>query len=194
MKIKNETQRCEKLQFSGHSILDLEFGIWYLALLIFFNPFFSFSLFAQITQPLQYERPHKGSDHEYIVVPMHENGLCLVQETEKFEDNKRKWTITIVDTTLRETWTTDIEIDHNKNILGHDYRDGNVYLIFEDPQGNGREVNITELLIAEKTVKQHKFKPEVNMYFTHFSVLKNKAVFGAYITKEPALLMYDMTN
>jgi len=32
------------------------------------------------------------------------------------------------------------------------------------------------------------FKPELNIHFTHFTVLGTKAIFGGYINKEPALL------
>ncbi len=151
-------------------------------------------LSAQITQPALYERAHKSSDHEFIIIPMREKGLALVRDTEKFEGNKKTWEITIADTTLHEVWAPKIDIDQRMNILGHDYRDGNLYLIFEEPETSSRQIILVEVLLAEKTIKQHKFKPEVSLQLTHFSVLENKAVFGGYITKEPALIMYDLMN
>jgi hypothetical protein len=151
-------------------------------------------LTAQVSQTAIYEHPHKSSDHEFIVISMGEQGIALIRDTDKFEGNKKSWEVIIVDSTLNESWATKIEIDQRLNILGHDYRDGNIYLIFEEPENIGRRITITEVLCSEKVVKHHEFKPELNIRYTHFSVLKNKAVFAGYFNKEPNLLMYDLTN
>jgi hypothetical protein len=154
----------------------------------------SFDSSAQITQPTIYERSHKESDHSFLVISMGDRGLALIRDTEKFEGNKKNWEAIFLDSALNEAWETKFEIDQRMNILGHDYRDGNVYLIFEESENTGRQINLTEIIPFEKIVKQHQFKPDINVRYTHFSVLKNKAVFGGYMMKEPTLLMYDLTN
>ena len=164
-----------------------------------FSSLASFNLSAQATQPilsqpLLYERSHKDSDRSFLVISMGDKGLALIRNTEKFESNKRSWEAVFLDSTLTESWTTKFEVDQRMNIFGHDYRDGNVYLIFEEPENVGRQVNLIELILSEKLVKEHKFKPDVTVRYTHFSVLKNKAVFGGYIVREPTILMYDLTN
>jgi hypothetical protein len=154
----------------------------------------SFNLSAQITQPALYEREHKDSEHTFLVISMGDNGIALVRDTEKFEGNKKNWEIIFLDSALNESWTCKIDIDQRMNILGHDYRNGNIYLIFEEPENSGRQINLTEIRLSEREVKQHKFKPDVTIHYTHFSILKNKAVFGGYLMKEPTLLMYDLSN
>ena len=198
MTIQNSKFKIQNFEFRRPGIWNLEFGIWNFPppsnLLVLLILFLTFNLSAQITQPAQYERAHKSSDHEFIVISMGDKGLALVRDTEKFEGGKKSWEAIFVDTTLNESWATKFEIDQRMNILGHDYRDGNVYLIFQEPENAGRQINLTEILFSEKAIKQHQFKPEVSIRFTHFSILKNKAVFGGYVTKEPTLLMYDLTN
>ncbi len=155
----------------------------------------SFNLRAQIiSQPALYERSRKGSDHSFLVISMKDKGIALIRDMEKYEDTKKIWEIIFVDSTLNESWTTKFEIDQRMNILGYDYRDGNIYLIFEEPENSGRQINLTEIIPPEKIIKQHQFKPNVTMRYTHFSVLNNKAVFGGYLTKEPTILMYDLSN
>jgi hypothetical protein len=154
----------------------------------------SFRTEAQISQPAQYEREHKGSDHEFIVISMNETGIALVRDTEKFEDGKKSWEVIILDTLLNETWSTKIDIEQRMNILGHDFRDGNAYLIFKNAESAGHPLQLVELNLREKRVRQHAFKPEVSIQFTHFSILKNKAIFGGYILKEPTLLLYDLDS
>jgi hypothetical protein len=163
--------------------------------LIFFSLFtLTFNLNAQISQPLRYEREHKNSDHEFIVISMNEKGIALVRDTEKYESSRKTWEVIFLDTTLQETWYTKIDVEQRMNILGHDYRNGNIYLIFQEPETAGRSIGLFEFHTDDKSVKQHLFKPEVNIHFTHFSVLKTKAIFGGYINKEPALLMYDLQD
>lgn len=147
-----------------------------------------------LTQPIVYERSHKDSDRSFLVISLGDKGLALIRDTEKFEGNKKSWEAIFLDSALQESWTTKFEVDQRMNILGHDYHDGNVYLIFEEPENVGRQVNLIELILSERTVRQHKFKPDVAIRYTHFSVLKNKAVFGGYMMKEPTILMYDLTT
>src|SRR5580765_3378807 len=63
-------------------------------------------LAAQVSQTAIYEHPHKSSDHEFIVIPMGEQGIALIRDTDKYEGNKKSWEVIIVDSTLNESWTT----------------------------------------------------------------------------------------
>src|SRR5690348_5616012 len=107
---------------------------------LIFGFFFSPSVLSQITQPARYELPHKGSDHEFIIISMGANGLALVRDTEKFDDSKRKWEVIFLDTLLQEKRHTKILVDQRMNILGHEYNEGNLYLIFQETQNPSHSV------------------------------------------------------
>jgi len=153
--------------------------------------FLSSNLFAQISQPARYELTHKSGDHEFIIISMGSNGLALVRDTEKYDDGKRKWEVIFLDSALHEIRNTKISVEQRMAILGHEYNDGNVYLIFQEPQHLG-PVSIFEFRQSDSLYRQHLFKPEVNIRFTHFTALKSTAIFGGYINREPALLLYDL--
>jgi hypothetical protein len=188
--------KFQNLRFWKSGIWNLKFGIPCSRYLVF-NVFtivitLSFPrLSAQPTQPARYEREHKSNDHDFLVISMREKGLALIRDTEKFEKYKKKWEVLFLDSTLQESWSTQLEVENRMNILGYEYRDGNIYLLFQEPDANGKEITLIEVQYNDRTVTQHKFKPEVNIRFSHFSILKNKAIFGGYINNEPALLMYD---
>lgn len=148
--------------------------------------------FPQVSQPQRYEHEHKSSDHEFIVISMGERGLALVKNLEKFEHSKRVWKIIFLDSTLTESWTTTIEIDQHLSLLGHDFRDGNIYLIFQEREEG--ILDLAEIHPGNRWIKYHKFKPQVAMRFTHFIIVNDKAIFGGYISKEPALILYDLTT
>ncbi len=149
---------------------------------------------GQITQPIRYEKAHKGSDHEFIIVPMGEKGLTLVRDTEKYEQRKKVWEVIVLDTALHETWDVKMNVDNMYNILGHDYRDGNVCLLFRESNNTKGKLNIVELDLHTHVIREHEFKPEVDISFSHFSIMNNQAIFGGYIAREPAILLYDMKN
>jgi hypothetical protein len=157
-------------------------------LLLVVSPF----TFSQISQPLRFELEHKNSDHEYIVIPMGQQGIALVRDIEKYEKDKKAWEIILLDSALHETLRANTEVEARLNILGHEVRNGNIYLIFGDHESS--RVHLTEVLIVDKLIKTHLFKPEVVMQYTQFTVVKNKAIFGGYVAKEPALLLYDLTT
>ena len=46
-------------------------------------------IWSQIIQPACYERAHKESDHEFIIISLGEHGLALVRDTEKIDDGKK---------------------------------------------------------------------------------------------------------
>ena len=154
----------------------------------------SFASRAQITQPARYEKEHKGSDHEFIIIPMGEKGLTLVRDSEKYEQRKKVWEIIVLDTALHETWDIKLNIDNFYNILGHDYRDGLAYLLFRESNNPKAKLNLIELDLPRHVIREHEFKPEVEITFSHFSVMKGQAIFGGYIAREPAILLYDMAN
>ncbi|MBI1767710.1 MAG: sulfur globule family protein [Bacteroidetes bacterium] len=156
--------------------------------------FLSFNLSAQISQPARYEHAHKNNDHEFIIISMGEQGLALMRDIEKYENGKKDWEVIFLDSALQEIWSTKIAVQQRMNILGHEYRDGNVYLVFQEPESAGRSVGIFELNLRDQLFKEHLFKPELSIHFTQFSVLKTKAIFGGYINKEPALLQYDLNE
>ncbi len=160
--------------------------------ILFVFIFTALNLVGQVSQTAVYELEQKNSDHALIIVSRQENGLALIRDTEKFEGSKKKWEVIFLDSTLKETWNAKLEIEQQMNLLGYDYRNGNIYLIFQEREANGREINLAEILYADRKIEEHKFKPEINLRFTHFSVLKNKAIFGGYLNTEPILLMYDL--
>lgn len=152
------------------------------------------NLNAQISQPARFERQHKTRDHEFIIISLKKNGLALVRDTENFEGRKRNWEVIFLDTALNVVWETTIAVEQRMNILGHEYQDQNVYLIFQESDSFGRSINLTEINPKEKLVKQHEFKPEVNLRLTHFTILNEKSIFGGYISNEPALMLYDLAE
>jgi len=186
-----------KLQVAGYRLLvaSCNWRSCDLKLVIVFIFFFSINLYSQhITQPARFEHEHKDFDHEYMVISMNENGLALVRDTEKYDDRKKKWEVVFLDTALNKIWEVDVPVNSRLSILGNEYRDGNVSLLFHIDDNNVEPLHLFKFNVAEQTWSEHEFKPDVNIQYTQFWVVKDKAILGGYLNKLPALLIFDITN
>ncbi|MBS1490990.1 MAG: hypothetical protein JSS93_10715 [Bacteroidetes bacterium] len=150
-------------------------------------------LLAQAKPVARYERPYSSSDHEFIVQPMGARGLAMIRDEDKFEKGKKKWEVTFVDSTLHQFWQIELYVDIRKNIIGHDFYQGNVYLIYQETEIS-REIILIEINPATQSYKAHSFKPEADIRFVYFTIVKSKAIFGGYIQSEATLFMYDLNN
>lgn len=150
-------------------------------------------LLAQEKQVNRYERPFKMNDHEFILQSMGKDGLALFRDTEKFEKGKKKWEVTFVNTDLTEEWQTTVDVDSRKNIAGHEYYEGNIYLVFIETEFSN-EITLIKINAVARSFMIHTFKPETNIHFAHFTLVKSKAVFGGYIQNEAVLFMYDLNH
>lgn len=146
---------------------------------------------GQIRQTARFERPHKSSDHEYIIQAMGKNGIVLVRDVEKYEKGKKQWDVIVVDSALQTTWETNVYIDNRMTIIGHEYWDGNVYLIFQQTESS-RELFLVELDPRRQLYRTHSFKPEANLRFTQFTVIASRIVFGGYLQNEPTMILFDL--
>lgn len=85
---------------------------------------------AQAKQTARYELEQKGTDSEYIVISMKEEGLFVIRDLEKYKDGKRIWKLLRLDTTLQEVWNEQLETENNAKLVGYEYRNNLSYILF----------------------------------------------------------------
>jgi hypothetical protein len=149
---------------------------------------------AQLSQPRRFEREHKSRDVDYTVVAMGEQGIALIRDKEKYERGEKFWELILVDTTLAEIATKEIPIDNRYRLIGHDYRDGMVYILFrmgETDQGDLKIIKIDPML---QQTTEYNYKPELMIQLTHFNIVANQFMFAGYVSNQPTVLLYNMEN
>lgn len=146
---------------------------------------------AQFTQTLRYEREQSHSDNAWMVISMKEDGIALVRDREKFRDGLRLFEVVTLDSMLRETWTTELELKNRLQLIGYEYANQTIYLLFRE--GETDDGNLVQFSLALKTkeVVRAEIKHEFNFKLTHYSVVGPNTVLGGYVNREPAVLMYD---
>jgi hypothetical protein len=150
------------------------------------------SSWAQVTQPARYEKEQKSSFRDFTVISMGEQGIALIRDKQKYEHGENLWETILLDSGLNETWTKDLAVDNRYHLIGHDYRDQNLYFLFrmgETDQGKLKVIKIDGRL---HQTEEHNYEPELVIRPTHFNIMENQVIFAGYVTNEPTVLLFNL--
>jgi hypothetical protein len=149
-------------------------------------------LYSQATQTARFEREQKNSDSDYIVISLQKEGLALVRDIDKYKEGKQKWEIIRVDTTLQQVWLVEMEIENRLRLVGYDYRDNLIYLLYREGDHEASNLTLFTIHTQSQVAGRYTIKQEITFKVTHFSALANVITLGGYVSNEPAVLLYDL--
>jgi hypothetical protein len=147
---------------------------------------------AQIVQTARYEREQKTNEQDFILISMQEEGIMLVRDKEKFKEGKQVWELIKLDTTLQEVWSIEMDIESRQRIVGYEYKNNLIYLLFRLGEHDASELTLFTVQSSSKEVKKYSIKQELSFRVTHFSPLATSIALGGYVSNEPAILLYDL--
>ncbi|HEU5290352.1 MAG TPA: hypothetical protein VFU05_06915 [Cyclobacteriaceae bacterium] len=149
--------------------------------------------FSQIQQPGRYEKEIKFNDAEFSIISLQTDGLALIREKREFKAGNQTWEIIFLDTALQATDPIEFQVDNKYNIIGFDHAAGVAFLLFTEGD-LGRYLNLVAITIKTREVKQYEIKPELSLHLTHFSKVGENFVFGGFVNRESAVLLYSPTT
>jgi hypothetical protein len=159
------------------------------SLLFFIRP-----AFAQINQLSRFELEQKGSDHSWTVINMKDNGLALVRDKNKFLNSEKLFEIHTLDTALKETGYTEVNVPSRMSLIGYEYTPEYLYILLRSGENEVQSVLLLEYNLGTKDVLHYDIKHDFNLRLTHFTVLERHAILAGYVAREPAVLIYDIPN
>jgi len=156
--------------------------------------FFSWVSSAQSIQTARYELEQKNSDQEFILVSMQAEGIALIRDMEKYKDGKQLWQLIRVDTTLQEVWSLELDIENRLRLVGYEYKDKHIYLLFRSGEHEASDLTLFTIHIGSQEIRRYTIKQELSFKVTHFSALASSIALGGYVSNEPAILLYNLEN
>ena len=151
-------------------------------------------IFAQLTQPARYEKTQKSNDHDFTVISMGEKGIALIRDKNDTEHGKKLWEIILLDSTLTESWTYNLPVETRYNLIGHDYRDQNLYFLYRQGETDMGELRIVRIKTSSRLVDEFPYKPELSIRPTHFNAVGNQIMLGGYVSNQPTILLFNLEN
>jgi hypothetical protein len=149
---------------------------------------------AQITQLARFEREQKMNDQEFILIAMQEEGIMLARDKEQFKDGKQQWELIKLDTTLQEVWTLELDIESRLRLVGYEYKNNLIYLLFRLGEHEASELTLITIQSYSKEVRRYSINQGVSFRVTHFNPLATSVALGGYVSNEPAILLYDLES
>jgi hypothetical protein len=147
---------------------------------------------GQVTQVVRYEKEHKPSHSGWTVISLKENGLAMVRDNEKFREGKRVFEMVVLDSALQEKALVEIEIENRMNLTGYEYSSSRyIDLLFREGEHEQAEMLLIEYDVQTGSHDRYPIKSQFNFKLTHFTVTGRNAIFGGYVSREPAVILYD---
>lgn len=165
-----------------------------LTILIVILTIVGYSANAQFKALQRYEKEVKLSDNNFTIIPLEENGIALVRERNKYNSGNRLREVILLDTSLNESWQTDLEIKSSYDLIGYEYGNELIFLLFREGNVDSREFILASLHITNHEIKQFDIKHEFTLRPTHFTMVGENAIFGGYVANEPAVMLYETTT
>ncbi len=165
--------------------------LWILGAIVFLA---NTIVFGQLQPVTRYEAELKNLDNGYTLVPMNKNGIALIRDNSKFKENRRLWEFTLLDTDFEVQWQTEFRLKPEFNLIGYDSSAHEVYLLFREGNNDSNQFELVQINSKDKTVNSYEIKQQFNFRITHFSIAGQNAILGGYVSREPALLLYEITQ
>jgi hypothetical protein len=154
----------------------------------------SASSYGQFEQTQRFEREQNNSDNAWMVISMKESGLALVRDKEKFRDGLRLYEVALLDSNLQEYWSTELELHNRLHLIGYDFADHFLYLLFREGETDDADLQLTTIGVDSKIVSKAEIKHEFSFKLTHFSAVGRNVVLGGYVNREPAVLLFNPSD
>lgn len=156
--------------------------------------FFSLQGNGQAVQEARYERENKNNDSDFIVISMAEKGVALIRSKDEYKEGNQSWEVTVLDTDLKELWSIDLSIQPRLRLVGYEFKHDWLYLLFRVNDHEASDLRLFTVHTSTKETKQFTIKQELSFKVTHLGVLDKVIVLGGYVSKEPAILIYNLTT
>lgn len=145
-------------------------------------------------QSHRFEKEVKPSQADLTVISLKEEGLAIIHDLNKYNQGKRKWELEVLDTTLNSTWTSELELDTRLALVGYEYSPGHLYLLFREGEADLYSLALVNFSLKDHLYQADRIRFEFNFKLTHFTVAGASAIFGGYVSNEPAVLLYNQSS
>lgn len=149
---------------------------------------------AQLTQPARFEKEQKAFDNDFTLISLEQHGLALFRETDTYKDGKHDWQLILLDTALRQRLDTTLAVDRSRAFVGHEYAKGALNLLYQEGEFARNKTTLCVIDLQSFILKQYDIKTELDLRLTHFSCIGSSILLGGYISNEPTIVQFNLTE
>lgn len=151
-----------------------------------------FTSFAQLSQPYRFEQRQKNSDDYFHVISLKEQGIALFRERDKYKNNNKIWELLFLDSTLHERKVIELEVKERNKMVGYEVTPTHIYLLYRTGETTKNDFELVSVNLSGEEEERHTIKSDLDFKLTHFVLATTNLILGGYVSKEPAIIMYDL--
>lgn len=148
----------------------------------------------QITQPARFEKEFKMRDEQFTIIPLREEGISLIRETNDYKKSNRTWEILLLDADLKERTRLELDISNRNQLRGYEHTNKTLYLLFRNGDTPKSNLEIIAIELNNFTINRYTIEQDLALALTHFNVVGPNFIFGGYVSNEPAVTLYETSE
>ncbi len=150
--------------------------------------------YAQVVQPERIEIELGDLEDEFIVVSADDQGIIIFREIDENLKIKGKaaWEFIKFNTSLEKEWDKVFGIDLLHELIGYDYENGQLSLLYRDGPYYDRNMTLINMGINSGDTTMHHIKRIVPMVLSYFEIVGQTVVLGGEVNYKPAVVHYDL--
>ena len=159
--------------------------------------FFALSVEAsgqQLIQDQRFETELQGSEDHHMTFSLESEGLLIVRDNRKFEEGKKIWEITVLDTALQIVWATRLQTEPDYLLAGYEYKPKAFHLLFRRDRPDHFHGLVAQLDLARRSFALEPFKIELSLSLTHYTVAGGNTILGGTIGNQPTIAIFDQPS
>ncbi len=149
---------------------------------------------AQLQQPYRFEIEQKPSKPAFSIISLGLQGLALVRDKDEYRSGQKLFELVLLDTALNKTWETEMELNPRLLLVGYDYVDTHLFLLFREGESIQSDFELLTLHATTHATQRYKIKQDFNFKLTHFSATPHNIILGGYLSSEPSVLIYRLAD
>src|SRR5690606_31841647 len=118
-----------------------------------------------------------SSDEDFTIIPLKEDGLALFRKQFKFNDRKRVWELTLLDSAATLKNTLQLEVDNEGELTGYEHSHGFVHFLFMKNEFRGN-MTVISVNLSSYEYQHIKITTELKLTLTHFSKCGDNFILG----------------
>jgi hypothetical protein len=143
----------------------------------------------------RYEQKQKSADEPFTIISLKEKGLALIRGKNKYEENKQKWDVLLLDSALNEKHAFEILVKERYPLIGYEYVGDDLFLLYRMGDFSRSALELIQLDLKGGNEKaRFEIKPELDFKITHFNKAGRTMVLGGYVNNDPAVLLYSLDD
>ncbi|QCK13987.1 hypothetical protein [Mangrovivirga cuniculi] len=155
--------------------------------------YFSFqSLNAQIKQPLRLEIEIGFNEDMYEVYSAGREGIFIYRNTNERANGGFIWELSLYDTQLELKWTKAFKIDYGYDVIGHDYNNGRIFLLFSKGGTEKGDLKVARFITSNGDISLHEIERPIPIVLTHFETIDDVLLFAGKTKYKTNAALYNL--